>query len=73
MMDVLFFAQLREIVMYTLPESQIVEIGHSLQVTEVHSLLATSSNSHKLILSLVSRLILVQYYLTFSSSPSEIP
>lgn len=73
MMDVLFFAQLREIVMYTLPESQRVEIGHSLQVTEIHSLLATSSNSHKLILSLVSRLTLVQYYLTFSSSPSEIP
>lgn len=67
------FAQLREIVMCTLLESQIVEIGHCLQVIELLSLLATSSNSHKLILSLVSRLILVQYYLTFSSSPSEIP
>lgn len=41
MMDVLFLAQLREIVKCTLPESQIVEIGHYLQVIEVYPLLAT--------------------------------
>lgn len=40
-MDVLFFAQLRKIVMCILPESQIVEIGHCLQVTEEYSLLDT--------------------------------
>lgn len=68
-----FFAQLGKIVMCILPELQIVEIGHCLQVIEVYSLLATLKNSHKLILCLVSRLILVQCCLTFSSSPSEIP
>lgn len=40
MVDILFFCTAQGgIVMYTLPESQIVEIGHRLQVTETDSLL----------------------------------
>lgn len=40
-MDVLFFVQLRKIDMCILPELEIVEIGHCIQVLEVYSLLAT--------------------------------
>lgn len=40
-MDVLFFVQLRKIVMCILPELEILEIGHCIQVIEVYSLLAT--------------------------------
>lgn len=40
-MDVVFFAQLRKIVICILPESQMIEISYCLQVIEVYSLLAT--------------------------------